>query len=249
MLPTLVPLGRLIIFVASRVECENILHTIRINFQNSSENINAESIHGDKHQHDRNAALRQFEKGRVHALVATDVASRGLDVKNVMTVINFDVAKNLDIHTHRIGRAGRMQATSSSNDNEEKYQKGVAYTLMTRKNADFANLLLENFTKENKPVENELKDLAKHSKYFGRHENGGIGGKKQVHGIGWNRDEFTTSFQANDFGGIVNKEKGTKSSSSKTKDDYYGPSSTLHFEKKSNYSQNTNHKNHSKRKR
>merc|ERR1712232_873161 len=108
--------------------------------------------------------------------------------KNVMTVINYDVAKNLDVHTHRIGRAGRMSASRNSTDNEEeKYQKGIAYSLMTRKDADFANLLMESFAKDGREIENELRELARYSKYFGRSTNVQ---KKQVHGIGWDRDEF-----------------------------------------------------------
>jgi len=196
-LPTLVPLGKIIIFVASRLECERILQSIRQEFSKSNQNtIQIESIHGDKHQYDRNAALRQFEKGKIQALVATDVASRGLDVKDIMTVINFDVAKNLDIHTHRIGRAGRISMSTlpdstDSNEGEEEqyYQKGIAYTLMTRKDANFANLLMEHFVKEGREIEQELTDLARQSKYFGRSGSGNVQ-RKQVHGIGWDRDKL-----------------------------------------------------------
>lgn len=212
----------MIIFVASRVECERVTESIRQKFS-SDNNIKIESIHGDKHQHDRNAALRQFEKGRVQALIATDVASRGLDVKDVMTVINFDVAKNIDIHVHRIGRAGRMSASTTSDtiNEEETYQKGMAYTLMTKKDADFANLLLEHFEKEGRNIENELKDLARYSKYFGRSRSG-AGPKKQIHGIGWNRDEFQHSAETVSGHGRIERDENTTSQNA----GYYGPASS-----------------------
>ena len=51
--------------------------------------------------------LRSFKRGAVTVLVATDVASRGLDIPAIKTVVNFDVAKRPEDHTHRIGRTGR----------------------------------------------------------------------------------------------------------------------------------------------
>ncbi|NTW13865.1 MAG: DEAD/DEAH box helicase [Candidatus Moranbacteria bacterium] len=67
----------------------------------------ADSIHGDKSQGQRERALRRFRDGDVQALVATDVAARGLDVADITHVINFDLPENYEDYIHRIGRTGR----------------------------------------------------------------------------------------------------------------------------------------------
>ena len=65
------------------------------------------AVHGDKQQHERDAALRKFVNKECSILVATDVAARGLDIKGVTHVINFDMARDCDSYIHRIGRTGR----------------------------------------------------------------------------------------------------------------------------------------------
>ena len=69
--------------------------------------IKAEEIHGDKSQNYRLKALEAFKSKKVQVLVATDVASRGLDIVNVSHVINFQKPQNMDSYIHRIGRTGR----------------------------------------------------------------------------------------------------------------------------------------------
>ena len=64
-------------------------------------------IHGDKHQRERQRFLTQFRENKVQILVATDVASRGLDIKDVTHVINYTVPETYDDYIHRIGRTGR----------------------------------------------------------------------------------------------------------------------------------------------
>lgn len=71
------------------------------------EGVNATSIHGDRSQTEREMALHNFRCGRCPVLVATDVAARGLDIPNVMHVINYDLPNNIDDYVHRIGRTGR----------------------------------------------------------------------------------------------------------------------------------------------
>ncbi|XP_035783109.1 ATP-dependent RNA helicase vasa-like [Anopheles albimanus] len=66
------------------------------------------SIHGDRLQREREMALKDFKEGRMDVLVATSVAARGLDIKNVSHVINYDLPKNIDDYVHRIGRTGRV---------------------------------------------------------------------------------------------------------------------------------------------
>jgi len=78
----------------------------------------ATAIHGNKTQNQRQRALRQFKKGEVKILLATDVAQRGLDIKDVTHVINFDLPETQEDYIHRIGRTGRVD------------KKGFAITLM-----------------------------------------------------------------------------------------------------------------------
>lgn len=69
--------------------------------------VGVESLHGDKDQTERTMSMQKFSKSEETAiLVATDIASRGLDVKDIRTVINYDVAKNIETYVHRIGRTG-----------------------------------------------------------------------------------------------------------------------------------------------
>lgn len=69
--------------------------------------ISAEAIHGNKSQGQRNRALNAFKSDRANVLVATDVAARGLDIRDVSHVINYDQPKSYDDYVHRIGRTGR----------------------------------------------------------------------------------------------------------------------------------------------
>jgi superfamily II DNA/RNA helicase len=81
-------------------------------------------IHGDMEQPARIAELDRFKQDDINILVASDVAARGLDIKGVSHVVNFDVPWQPDDYIHRIGRTGRAGA------------KGIAYTLATREDAD-----------------------------------------------------------------------------------------------------------------
>ena len=81
-------------------------------------------IHGDMDQPARIAELDRFKAGEVNILVASDVAARGLDIKGVSHVVNFDAPWHPDDYVHRIGRTGRAGA------------KGVAYTLVTAEDAE-----------------------------------------------------------------------------------------------------------------
>jgi ATP-dependent RNA helicase RhlE len=70
----------------------------------------ATQIHGDRSQSQRNAALRSFSEGKHRVLVATDVAARGIDVKHVAHVVNYDMPKVAEDFVHRIGRTGRASS-------------------------------------------------------------------------------------------------------------------------------------------
>lgn len=75
------------------------------------EGIKAVSIHGDKNQRERSAALAAFTAGEATALIATDVAARGLDIEGLPRVINYDIPQQAEAYVHRIGRTGRAGQT------------------------------------------------------------------------------------------------------------------------------------------
>jgi len=73
--------------------------------------VNAEAIHGNKSQNQRQRALASFHAGKVRVLVATDIASRGIDVDNITHVVNYELPHEPDSYVHRIGRTARAGAT------------------------------------------------------------------------------------------------------------------------------------------
>lgn len=90
-----IPNGLILVFTETKRSAEKIKDMLQ------GDGFLAVSIHGDKTQHERESALRSFRNGTNPILVATDVASRGLDISNIMTVINFDLPKSLDDYVHR----------------------------------------------------------------------------------------------------------------------------------------------------
>lgn len=72
------------------------------------------AMHGDKTQWERDAGLAKFVKGEVCVMLATDVCARGLDIKDVTHVLNFDMARDVESYIHRIGRTGRAGASGTS---------------------------------------------------------------------------------------------------------------------------------------
>jgi ATP-dependent RNA helicase DeaD len=74
----------------------------------------AEGLHGDLSQNQRDTVMNLFRSGRTDILIATDVAARGIDVDNVEAVFNFDVPDDIEYYVHRIGRTGRAGKTGRS---------------------------------------------------------------------------------------------------------------------------------------
>lgn len=77
-------------------------------------NLRVVSLHGGKGQDQREAAISQLRSGQKDVLVATDVAGRGIDIKNVSLVINYDMAKTIDDYVHRVGRTGRAGSSGTA---------------------------------------------------------------------------------------------------------------------------------------
>jgi ATP-dependent RNA helicase RhlE len=80
----------------------------------AKDGVEAVAIHANRSQSQRQRALEAFKTGRVRVLVATDIASRGIDVDGITHVVNFDFPDQLEDYVHRIGRTGRAQATGNS---------------------------------------------------------------------------------------------------------------------------------------
>jgi ATP-dependent RNA helicase RhlE len=93
--------GPTLVFVRTKRGADRLAKRLR------SHKIEAVAMHGDKSQRQRERALARFEDGEVEALVATDVAARGIDVEGVTHVINYDAPEDRDAYVHRIGRTGR----------------------------------------------------------------------------------------------------------------------------------------------
>ena len=91
-----------IVFVRTKIRCDQLYRTLR------DRGMNVKALHGDMSQGSRDGVMLSFKGGRVQILVATDVASRGLDISTVTHIVNFDVPTSPDVYVHRIGRTGRV---------------------------------------------------------------------------------------------------------------------------------------------
>ncbi len=105
------------VFSNSKLGCARLTRALE------RDGLRATALHGDKSQDERLKALEAFKRGEVDLLVCTDVAARGLDIKDVPAVFNYDVPFNAEDYVHRIGRTGRAGAS------------GIAVTLVTNHDA------------------------------------------------------------------------------------------------------------------
>jgi ATP-dependent RNA helicase RhlE len=101
-------LKQVLVFCGTRIGANRLAHQLR------RDRIQADAIHGDKTQAEREAALEAFKAGKTAVLVATDVASRGLDIEGLPQVINFDVPHSPEDYVHRSGRTGRAGLTGEA---------------------------------------------------------------------------------------------------------------------------------------
>jgi ATP-dependent RNA helicase RhlE len=96
-----VDVSKTIIFTQTKMTADNLHYELRKN------GMKSDALHGDKSMFVRKSVISKFKDSMIDILVATDVAARGLDIKGVTTVINFDLPENFDTYIHRIGRTGR----------------------------------------------------------------------------------------------------------------------------------------------
>lgn len=142
-LPGMIDEGDVLVFASRKATVDEI------ESQLIQKGFKVAALHGDKDQASRMDTLQKFKSGTYHVLIATDVAARGLDIKSIKSVVNFDIAKEMDMHVHRIGRTGR------AGDKD-----GTAFTLITQKEARFAGELVNSLVAAGQNVSAELMDLA-----------------------------------------------------------------------------------------
>ena len=134
--------ARLLVFASSKRRADELTRSLRL------DGWPALAMHGDKAQEEREWVLHEFKEGHSPLLVATDVAQRGLDIKGVSCVINFDCPSSGEAYVHRIGRTGRAGET------------GTACTLVTTDDARVAAELVRVLKSAAQPVPDALEGIA-----------------------------------------------------------------------------------------
>ncbi|XP_058180345.1 ATP-dependent RNA helicase-like protein DB10 [Rhododendron vialii] len=165
-LRSLEPGSKVLIFCTTKKMCDQLTRSLTRQF-------GAAAIHGDKSQGERDYVLNQFRSGRSPILVATDVAARGLDIKDIRMVINYDFPTGVEDYVHRIGRTGRAGAT------------GVAFTFLSEQDAKHASDLIKVLEGANQRIPVELRDMASRGGGMGRPRRkwgSGSGGREGGHG-------------------------------------------------------------------
>ena len=135
--------GRAIVFATTKVACEFICRELRY------ENFDAFAIHGDKHQSERDCVISQFRDRQFSILIATDVASRGLDIKDVPLIINYEMPTQMQDYVHRVGRTSRLGGS-----------RGKAHTFITPGDGRFAKPLIKVLQDAKQDVPDSLTKLA-----------------------------------------------------------------------------------------
>lgn len=133
---------RILIFSETKKGCDHLTRQLR------QDGWPALSIHGDKSQSERDWVLSEFKSGKHPIMIATDVAARGLDVKEIKAVINFDMPSCPEDYVHRIGRTGRAGAN------------GLSYSFFTSANAKMARQIVGILTEAQQVVPHELRQYA-----------------------------------------------------------------------------------------
>lgn len=154
--------AKIIVFVARKISCHELANRLW------EDGFAVDGLHGDRPQWERSKVMQAFKSGTLRMLIATDVAARGLDVKDVGVVVNYDMPAGVNAvedYVHRIGRTGRAGA------------KGKAYTFFTSKDRKAATQLVEVLTKADQKIPPELQAMV-------RPRGGGRGGGR---GFGYGR--------------------------------------------------------------
>ncbi|MFU8828519.1 MAG: DEAD/DEAH box helicase, partial [Phycisphaerales bacterium] len=132
--------GRTLVFTRTKHGADKLVKTLR------RASINADAIHGNKSQNARTKAMRDFRSGHTTVLVATDIASRGIDVDEITHVVNYDMPVDSETYVHRIGRTARAGAT------------GIAISLCDRDEIKILRAI-EKRTRLNLEIQSDHEDL------------------------------------------------------------------------------------------
>ena len=134
----------------------------KVAYQLDRAGVSSTSLQGNMSQNKRKAAMGAFRKGEVKVMVATDIAARGIDVKRVSHVINYDVPDTAEAYTHRTGRTGRMEnlgtAFSLVTNEDLRMVRSIERLLGTqleRRNVDGLSAALRNQSKHKSPSNNK----------------------------------------------------------------------------------------------
>jgi superfamily II DNA/RNA helicase len=162
------PNDLVLVFVETKAEANGLWDFL------CDEGIPTESIHGGRTQPERESALANFKSGTCPILVATDVASRGLDIPNVSHVVQYDLPKTLDDYTHRIGRTGRAG------------NQGTATSFFNKNYSHIAAELVEYLKEHEQEVPEYLEDAAAEALAAGaRRAMGGAARQPRRQGDSW----------------------------------------------------------------
>jgi ATP-dependent RNA helicase DDX46/PRP5 len=123
------------------------------------------TLHGGKDQLDRISVISDFKSGLENIMIATSVAARGLDVRNLILVVNYDVPNHIEDYVHRVGRTGRAG------------RKGTAITFLTPEQDRYASALAKALVESGKEVPQKLADLV--NQYRQKVESGAVVDHKQ----------------------------------------------------------------------
>ncbi|XP_049456445.1 probable ATP-dependent RNA helicase DDX43 isoform X1 [Epinephelus fuscoguttatus] len=134
----MLPQDKVLIFVGKKLVADDLSSDMCL------QGLAVQSLHGDREQCDREEALKDFKESRVRILVATDLASRGLDVADITHVFNYDFPRNIEEYVHRVGRTGRAG------------RSGASVTLVTRENWRMAPELIPILERAGQEVPEEL---------------------------------------------------------------------------------------------
>lgn len=148
--------GKMLIFASTKRVCDNLTRQLR------QDGWPARAIHGDKSQTERDWVLAEFRSGKSPLMIATDVAARGIDVKDITVVVNYDMPQALEDYVHRVGRTGRAG------------NKGTAYSFFTADHGRKAKQLIDILKRTEQQVPEEL---YRYSQYGGGGSGGGFGGR------------------------------------------------------------------------
>uniref|UniRef100_A0AC35TNT4 RNA helicase n=1 Tax=Rhabditophanes sp. KR3021 TaxID=114890 RepID=A0AC35TNT4_9BILA len=148
-----------IIFVSTKKQCER-LHIVL-----GLLGVNAGQLHGGMNQTQRVTALNEFKCGKIDVLVSTDLASRGLDIENVQTVINFTMPRDAKVYVHRVGRTARAgksgRAISLIGEDERKIVKQIvkANKVGSQKQRTVASSVVTAYKKRIDSLETSIKRI------------------------------------------------------------------------------------------